>query len=167
LSFIGGLLALAVALGLEALLGTLAPAALGYVDLMMVPVAYYAIRRSQRAAMLVGCAGGLLHDAWFQAGVLGMSGFKKTLLAWVTGGLASRLDLNHPAGRFTTGALLTAADQLLEVGLYRLLDLRTAPAGAVPILIRAVATGVLVAVAFPIVDRVTGRSSHGRLRRRA
>jgi rod shape-determining protein MreD len=159
LSFARSLLALAAALGIEALIGRVFPAALGYVDLMLVVVAYFAIRRSQRSAMVVGCAGGLLHDAWFQAGVFGMSGFKKTLLAWVVGGLASRLDLNHAPGRVTVGVLLSVADQFLELGLYRLMDLATSPPDPVRILVRAVVTGLLVVSAFAIIDRKTRRTS--------
>ena len=95
MNLLRALAVMAIALGLEAILGRLAPVLHGWVDLMMIPVAWYAISGSQRSAMLVGCAGGLLQDAWFQAGVFGISGFKKTLLGWAVGGLCSRLDLNH------------------------------------------------------------------------
>ena len=161
------LLAVAAALGVEALIGRVFPAALGYVDLMLVVVAYFAIRRSQRSAMLVGCAGGLLHDAWLQAGVFGMSGFKKTLVAWAVGGLASRIDLNHAPGRVTVGVLLSVSDQFLEVGLYRLMDLATSPLDPVRIISRAMVTGLLVAIAFAIVDRKSSRRSMRGVRRRA
>jgi len=166
-SFLRSLLAVAAALGIEALIGRISPGALGYLDLMLVVVAYFAIRRSQRSAMLVGCAGGLLHDAWFQAGVFGMGGFKKTLVAWVVGGLASRLDLNHAPGRVTVGVVLSISDQFLEVGLYRLMDLATAPLDPVRIISRAAVTGVLVAVVFAIVDRRGSRTSMRGIRGRA
>jgi rod shape-determining protein MreD len=166
-SFARSLAALAVALGIEALIGRVYPAALGYVDVMLVLVAYIAIRGSQRSAMLAGCAGGLLHDAWFQIGVFGMSGFKKTLLAWVVGGLATRLDLNHAPGRLTVGVLLSVTDQFLEIGLYRLMDLATSPLEPVKILSRAAITGVLVVVVFGLVDRRSRRGSMRGLRGRA
>ena len=161
------LLALAIALGIEALLGHLAPAAVGYFDLVLVVVVYFALRRTQRSAMMVGCAGGLLHDGWLQAGVFGISGFKKTLAGWVVGGLATRFDLNHMPGRLVVGTLLSVGDQFLDMGLYRLLDLRTVPLDPVRIIVRAAITGLLVVAAFPIVDRVTGRDSARKMRRRA
>lgn len=162
MSLIQGLLAVALALGLEALLGRLLPAALGYFDPLLVVVAYFALRRSQATAMLVGCGGGLLHDAWFHAGVFGVSGFKKTLEGWVVGGIATRIDLNHLPGRLAVGLLLSIADQFLDVGLYRLLGLRVVALDPVRILMRAAMTGLLVAAVFPIVDRVSG-SAPGRV----
>jgi rod shape-determining protein MreD len=161
------LIALVFALGIEALIGRVFPVALGFLDLMLVLVAYVAIRGSQRSAMVAGCAGGLLHDAWFQIGLFGIGGFKKTLLAWVVGGLATRLDLNHAPGRLTVGVVLSVADQFLEIGLYRLMDLATAPLDPVKILARAAITGVLVASVFAIVDRKSRRRSMRGLRGRA
>ena len=116
---------------------------------------------------LMGCGGGLLHDGWFQAGVFGISGFKKTLAGWVAGAIATRLDLNHMPGRLVVGTLLSVGDQFLDMGLYRLLDLRTVPLDPLRIIVRAAITGLLVVVAFPIVDRVTGRDSTRTMRRRA
>lgn len=167
MSLLQGLLALALALGLDALLGRLLPAALGYFDPMLVVVAYFALRRSQASAMLVGCAGGLLHDGWFHAAVFGVSGFKKTLEGWVVGGIATRIDLNHLPGRIGVGVLLSIADQLLDVGLYRLLGLRVVPIDPVRMLLRAAATGLLVAAIFPIVDRVSGHDASRALGRKA
>jgi rod shape-determining protein MreD len=161
------LIALAIALGIEALIGRVVPGVLGYLDLMLVAVAYIAIRGSQRSAMLAGCAGGLLHDAWFQIGVFGISGFKKTLLAWLVGGLATRLDLNHAPGRLTVGVVLSVADQFLEIGLYRLMDLATAPLDPVKIVARAAITGVLVVAVFTIAERKSRRGTMGGLRGRA
>jgi len=166
-SLVNALAALAIALGLEALLGYLLPSAVAYFDFVLVAVVYFALRRTQRSAMLLGCTGGLIHDAWFQAGVFGISGFKKTLAGWILGGLATRFDLNHAPGRLVVGILLSAGDQLIDMGLYRLLDLRTAPLDPVRLILRAAITGLLVVAVFPIVDRVTGREPTRTVRRRA
>jgi rod shape-determining protein MreD len=157
LSILRGALALAVVLGLQTLVGRLAPSFEAIGDLMLLPVAWYGIHRSQRSAMIVGCVGGLLQDAWFQVGVFGMSGFRKTLLGWVLGGIGSRLDLNHLPGRFATGVALSLGDRLLEIGLYRLLDLETAAVSIIEVLVRAVIVGALVALAFPLMDRFSNR----------
>jgi rod shape-determining protein MreD len=160
LSILRGTLALAVVLGLQALVGRLAPSFDMIGDLMLLPVAWYGIHRSQRSAMIVGCVGGLLQDAWFQVGVFGMGGFRKTLLGWIVGGIGSRLDLNHLPGRFVTGAALSIGDRLLEIGLYRLLDLETAAVGVIEVLVRAVVVGLLVAVTFPFMDRFSSGRRH-------
>jgi rod shape-determining protein MreD len=156
-SFFRGILALAGGLLLEAGLGRWFPASRDYVDVLMVPVAWYGIVRSQRAAMFMGCAAGLLQDGWFQVGVFGSQGFRKTLLGWVLGGLGSRFDLNQGAGRFLSGALLTVADRLLEVALLKLLDQTARPPAPLAMTIRAVVTGLLVVLVFAILDRVRGK----------
>ena len=113
---------LAVGLALQTGLGRVWPDASRYVDVMMVPVVWYGIAGSQRSGMLVGCAAGLLQDAWFQAGAFGINGFKKTLIGWVLGGLGSRFDLNSTPSRFVFGAVATLSDSLLDLGLRQLLD---------------------------------------------
>jgi rod shape-determining protein MreD len=166
-SLLQGLLALALALSVEAMAGRVFPAGLTYVDPLLVAVAYFALRRSQSSAMLVGCAGGLFHDAWFHVDVFGISGFKKTLEGWVVGGLASRVALDHLPGRLGVGVVLSLADQFLDLGLYKMLGLRVAPLDPVLVAARAATTGLLVASLFPIVDRVFGRDTSRAMRRKA
>jgi rod shape-determining protein MreD len=162
---LGPALFLAVCLGIQAALGRLAPASLQYVDLLIVPVAWYAIHRSQRSAMIVGCIAGLLQDAWFQAALFGISGFCKTFLGWLLGSLATRFDLNNTASWFAAGSLLSVAHNLLELGLRRLLDQVTVGRGPWSWVLEAISWGLLTAVGFVIVERVTGRA--GTKRRRA
>jgi len=139
---------LAVGLGLQTGLGRVWPEAPRYVDVMMVPVVWYAIAGSQRSGMLVGCAAGLVQDAWLQAGAFGISGFKKTIVGWVLGGLGSRFDLNSALSRFVFGAVASLGDSLLDLGLRQLLDQSSAPPRPVEIAIKATVTGLLVLVAF-------------------
>lgn len=151
------LLVLAVALALQSVLGLLWPSAHRYVDGMLVPVIWYGICGSQRTGMWVGCAAGLLQDAWFGLGVFGLNGFKKTLIGWVLGGLGSRFDLNRQGGRMVFGVMASLADSLMDLGLRRMLDRTLGTPGPVEIAIKAVVTGVLVAVAFWIVERARKR----------
>jgi rod shape-determining protein MreD len=151
------MLALALALALQSALGLLWPDAHRYVDIMLVPVVWWGIVGSQRTGMLVGCAAGLLQDAWFQLGVFGLNGFKKTLLGWILGGLGSRFDLNRQAGRLAFGTLASLADSLLDMGLRRLLDLQQAPPRPVEVLIKSVVTGLLVVGTFILMERVRRR----------
>jgi rod shape-determining protein MreD len=150
-------LGLAIALAVQATLGRIWPAAQRYVDVMLVPVVWYGIGGAQRKAMLVGCAAGLLQDAWFQLGVFGLNGFKKTLLGWLLGGLGSRFDINRQSGRMVFGLLASLADSLMDMGLRRLLEQNQAVPSIVDILIKAVVTGLLVVGTFNVIERVRRR----------
>ncbi len=146
-------------LGLQVGLVRLAPTSPRYVDFLVLPVLWYGIRSSQRSAMLVGCAGGLLRDAWFSAGVLGLNGFTKTFLGWVLGGLGARVDLNSGGTRLVVAAAFSVSQSALDLGLRRLLDRVTTSPDPVEWAVRAVTAGLLVAVGFPILDRVMGTAA--------
>ena len=148
MKFLTVIAVLAVGLGLQIGLGRVWPESPRYVDVMMVPVIWYAIAGSQRSGMLVGCAAGLVQDAWFQAGAFGISGFKKTIVGWALGGLGSRFDLNSALSRFVFGGVASLSDSLLDLGLRKLLDQSSAPPRPVEIAIKATVTGSLVLVAF-------------------
>jgi len=150
-------LGLAAALGLQAGLGLVWPESHRYVDLMLVPVVWFGIVGSQRSGMLVGCAAGLLQDAWFQLGVFGLNGFKKTLIGWVLGGLGSRFDVNRQGGRMLFGVMASLADSLLDLGLRELLDRQLPVIRPLDVVIQAVVTGLLVACLFAVTDRVGSR----------
>jgi len=147
------LLALGVALAVQAGLGRLWPAAHRWVDVMMVPVVWYGIAGTQRSAMWVGCAAGLMQDGWLAVGAFGLNGFKKTLLGFALGGVGGRFDLNRPPGRFAAAALVTVADGLLDPLLRRLIDQQHDPLNLTELLVRAGSTALLVVLSFSTVDR--------------
>jgi len=153
---------LALAVSLQVGLGSLWPEAHRYVDMLLVPVVAYGILGSQRSAMLVGCAAGLLQDAWFDIGVFGLNGFKRTLLGWILGGLGSRFDLNRGSGWLAAGVLLSLADALMDLGLRQLLDLEQAAPRLAEILIRAAVSGVLSAFVFSLQARARLRREQRR-----
>jgi rod shape-determining protein MreD len=152
------IVALACALAAEIVLGSIAPSALRYVDVMMLPVIAYALATSQRSAMFVGFAGGLLEDAWFQAGLFGAGGFSKTLLGWALGSLGARFELNHVWGRLGAGMLLPVLDRLVELGLRRLFDVPSVAPDPVGLLVSAGAGGLLAVSVLAILDRVLPRA---------
>lgn len=158
MSLLWALSGLAAALILQAVLGQVWPAVHRFFDALLVPVTWYAIARSQRWALLVGCAGGLLQDAWFQVGAFGLNGFKKTLLGWALGGFAARLDLNHGPGRVVSGAAMALGDGLVDALLRRLLDLEPRLPSPAEMLVKAGTTGLLLAAAGTIVERTAGRA---------
>lgn len=168
MSFVLALVALAGSLLFQASLGQGLPTAGRYVDAMLFPVVYYALARTQRSAMLVGCASGLLQDAWFQAGAFGVHGFSRTLLGWALGGLGARFDLNHFWGQLLGGATMFVGDRAIEIGLLLLLDQSVAPPTATELLLGAMVNGLLVPAVFTVVQRGMRRERARRpVRRRA
>lgn len=155
------ILFLLTCLVLQAGLERFLPASIGYVDMMVLPVVWYALERSQRSAMLVGCAGGLLQDAWFQVGIFGLNGFTKTFLGWILGSLAVRFDLGAWSNRFIVGFLFSAAKNPLELGLRRLMDQVTVAPSITAWLVEAAVSGLLVVITFAILKRL-GRDSDSR-----
>jgi cell shape-determining protein MreD len=145
-SALRALLVLATALVLQAALGRLFPGIQRYVDVLLVPVGMYGVASSQRSAMAMGCAAGLLSDTWFHGGPFGLNAFKRTLLGWAVGVAATRLDLNTPAGRLVTGARVSLGDDVLDLVLRVLLEAHPSFPGAVGLLVKAAVTGLLVAV---------------------
>ena len=156
------IMGLALAVSLQVGLGSLWPDAHRYADLLLVPVVVYGIVGSQRSAMLVGCCAGLLQDAWFDIGVFGLNGFKRTLLGWILGGLGSRFDLNRRTGWLVAGALLSLADSLMDLGLRRLLDLEQATPRVTETVMRAVVAGVVVSGVFSLRTRARLRKERRR-----
>ena len=154
MSLLRALLVLACAFVLQAGLGQLWPGSHRFIDVLLVPVALYAVRGTQRSAMLMGCSAGLLRDTWFQAGLFGINGFKRTLLGWVLGSLATWVDLNRGGGRLAAGVLVSVGDDLLDLLLRRLMDQPTQFPHVWELLVKAGLTGLLVALAGSILDRV-------------
>ncbi len=153
---------LLVALGVQVGLARLWPTSARYVDVMVLPVLWYATTRSQRSAILVGCVAGLSFDAWFRAGVFGMGGFIKTFLGWAAGAVGSRIDLNPQVNRFAAAFLFTWLQGPLELGLRRLLDQITEPARPLEWTVRAAITAVAVVVVFPVLERTWGETRDSR-----
>lgn len=157
MSFLRALVVLASALVLQAGVGHLWPASHRFIDVLLVPVALYGLNGSQRSAMLMGCASGLLRDTWFQTGAFGLNGFNRTLLGWAMGSLAKRVDMNRGPGRLAAGVVVSIGDDLLDLVLRRLLDQPVQFPYLWELLVKAGVTGLLVMLAGAIVDRVTNR----------
>jgi rod shape-determining protein MreD len=160
------LLGIGLALAGELALGSIAPGATRYVDLMMLPMATYALRTSQRSAMTVGCVSGLLQDYWTEPRLFGINGLIKTILGWALGGLGARFDLNNFSGRFAAGACLNLLDEGLQAGFRRLFGESLAPVSPVALLVRALAGGLLTAAILAIVGKIGRARSAARPARR-
>jgi hypothetical protein len=62
-------------------------------------------------------------------------------------------------GRLASGALAPAADALLEMALFRFLDMATGPFDPVEMGLRAVSGGLLTVVVFAILRRGSGKKA--------
>ena len=115
---------LLVAIGLQSALRPFwAP--LGYVDLTLILVVYFALQRQPLQALIVGAAAGLLTD--FIIGppaLLGAGGFSKTLTAYAVYFVASRVMLDTTILRIPVLASASLLDNLVYVGMHRLLGQR-------------------------------------------
>ena len=160
------LLTLAAYLAVQAAIGRLAPWALRWVDLMLVPVAWYGIRGAQRRAMVVGCVAGLLQDVWFETGILGFNATKKTILGWSVGAVGSRFDLNRRVWQVLSGGLLSVADHYLGVALLRLFGQRAPLPDALTVGGRAGATALIVCTVFVMFDRAKAKAGEPKPRPR-
>ncbi len=147
-------LGIGLALVCELALGRFLPGATAYVDLLLLPLAAYALRTSQRSAMVVGCASGLLEDYWLEPRLFGLNALVKTILGWALGGLGARFDLNTWGGRLGAGASLQVLDVGLQALVRRMFGETLGPVVPATLLVRAVAGGLLTAAVLSIVNRV-------------
>src|SRR6266852_6355586 len=95
---------------------------LGYVDLAVILVVYFALQREPLQALVVGAAAGLALD--FVSGppaLLGAGGFSKTLTAYSVYFLASRVLLDTTLLRIPVLAGASLIDNLVYVGMHRIL----------------------------------------------
>ncbi|HMG34770.1 MAG TPA: rod shape-determining protein MreD [Blastocatellia bacterium] len=93
----------------------------GYADLPLIVTVYYGLQRSPMLAMFCGLALGLGGDS-ISGGVLGVGGFAKTLIGYMVASVSVRFSLENPLARLATVAIASAANTLLFVALYQMLD---------------------------------------------
>jgi rod shape-determining protein MreD len=95
-------------------------APLAYVDLVLIVVVYFALRREPLHALLIAAGAGLASDA-LSRGLLGASGFSKVLAAYAVYFVASRVMLDTTVLRIPVLAAAALIDNLVYVGMNRLL----------------------------------------------
>src|SRR5712671_1928090 len=95
---------------------------MGYVDLTLILVVYFALQRQPLQALVVGAAAGLLTDIMTgRPALLGAGGFSKTLTAYAVYFVASRVMLDTPILRIPVLASAILIDNAVYVGMHRLL----------------------------------------------
>lgn len=93
---------------------------LAYVDLALIVVVYFALKREPLNALLIAAITGLATDA-LSRGLLGASGFSKVLTAYAVYFVASRVMLDTTILRIPVLAAAALIDNLVYVGMNRLL----------------------------------------------
>lgn len=90
-----------------------------YVDLPLIAVVYFALRRDPMQAVIIGAVAGLATDA-FSSGLLGANGFTKTAIAYIIAAIVVRIMLDNPLLRIPIMAGAAALDTAIYVLLHRL-----------------------------------------------
>jgi len=93
---------------------------LAYVDLALIVVVYFALQREPLHALFIGAISGLATDA-ISRGLLGAGGFSKVLTAYAVYFVASRVMLDTTMLRVPVLAAAALIDNLVYVGMNRLL----------------------------------------------
>jgi rod shape-determining protein MreD len=146
-------LALGLVCLLQMLLSLHLPAVARRCDLFSVFTVYVALTRPQRPALILGSGAGLAQDALAEA-ILGLNGFKKTLLAYLVGTLGSLFMLNQTVPRF--GILFATAffEPLADLGLSLAMGQQCVFPGPWDMLQRGLGNGVVGLLAFWIAARL-------------
>jgi rod shape-determining protein MreD len=137
-----------------------------YVDLPLVLTVYFGLQRAPLLGMLTGVALGVSGDA-VMGGVLGVGGFSKTLIGYVVAVASVRFALEHPLARLAIVAVASAANTVLIIGLYLMLEqpvFELSGYGALGRLIgwRALADTGTAIVIFMILDRLFAEQTTAR-----
>jgi rod shape-determining protein MreD len=109
---------LTLAIALQSALAAWRP--LSFIDVGLILVVYFALQREPVQALFVGAATGLAIDA-LGGGLLGAGGFSKTLTAYIVYLVASRVMLDTTVLRIPVLAGATLIDNVVFVGMTRLL----------------------------------------------
>lgn len=134
---------------------------LAYIDFPLIIVVYAALQRDSLKAIFFGTFSGIAVDA-LSGGLLGSSGFSKTLVAYAVSELARRVYMDNLLLRIPVIAGASVLDDLVYYGLHRLLGQE--PAGEVWVVISymligttVVGTFVFVILDYFLADRVRTR----------
>jgi rod shape-determining protein MreD len=148
-----GAAALGAACLVQVLLSRYVPALARYCDLFTILVVYYGLAHPPRAAILMGTGAGLVQDALVHT-ILGLNGFKKTLIGYLVGSLGSLFMLNQAIPRFGILFVATLLDAFAELVLLLVMGQGFAVPGALDLLRRGLGNGVVGLLVFWIASRL-------------
>lgn len=148
-----GVLAIVAVSVIQVLLARYLPLVAERCDLFTILVVYYGLTRPPGGAMIMGAGSGLVQDA-LAGSILGLNGFKKTLIGYLVGTLGSLFMLNQAIPRFGILFAATILDQLAELGLSMVMGQSFAFPGLWLLAQRGLGNGVLGLLTFWIAARI-------------
>lgn len=92
-----------------------------YIDMPLLVTVFFSLMRSPLLGMTTGAIAGMGSDI-IDRGVLGVGGFAKTLIGYVISTVSIKFPLDNPLARLGIVALASAANTILVVGLYMMLE---------------------------------------------
>jgi rod shape-determining protein MreD len=135
---------------------------LKYIDLPLIVVTYFALRRDVVLALIVGCVTGLATDA-FSGGLLGANGFTKTLIAYLIAALVTRVMLDNPLARIPVIAGAAALDGVVYFLAHQMLGQRPLAPFVETVAYKLIATTIVGTFMFYLLDMIF--SERARVRR--
>lgn len=153
MTLVRALAGLAIVCLAQMLIGQHLPGLARRCDLFSVYVVYIALTRPARPAMVIGGGAGLLQDA-LTGVVLGINGFKKTLLGFLVGTLGSLFMLNQPVPRFSILFASAVFDALAEWGLSLAMGQHYPFPAPMDLALLGIGNGIIGLAAFWIAARV-------------
>lgn len=140
---------LALAIALQSGLAVWRP--LSFIDVGLILVVYFALQREPVQALFVGAVTGLTIDA-LGGGLLGAGGFSKTLTAYIVYLVASRVMLDTTVLRIPVLAGAALIDNVVFVGMCRLLGQPPSMPFAQALAYKLIATTIVGTVALFMFD---------------
>lgn len=153
MNLVRALAGLAIVCLAQMLIGQHLPGLARRCDLFSVYVVYIALTRPARPAMVIGGGAGLLQDA-LTGVVLGLNGFKKTLLGFLVGTLGSLFMLNQPVPRFSILFAAAIFDPLAEWGLSLAMGQHYVFPAPMDLALLGIGNGIIGLAAFWIAARL-------------
>jgi rod shape-determining protein MreD len=162
----GVLIAIALALALQTTLARFVVGGTTAIDLVLVTVVYIALTGGPMSGMLAGSLAGLIQDQ-LSTGVLGIGGLAKSIVGFVVGAIGQQFIITAALPRFVTFIGATAAYQVIFMGLYVVLGLRSFPSPWKAIATQALGNALVGMVAFAIIEALPGVMERRRIGRRS
>ena len=134
---------------------------LAYVDLALILVVYFALKREPLNALFMAAIAGVAADA-LGRGLLGAGGFSKVLTAYAVYLVASRVMLDTTLLRIPVLAAAAAIDNLAYLGMNRLLGQASSMPFAQALSIKVVATTVAGTILLYVNDNYLSEKARQR-----
>lgn len=134
-----------------------------YVDLPLIVVVYAALQQNAMRAILFGTLAGLAIDA-LSGGLLGASGFSKTLVAYLVSELARRVYLDNLLLRIPVIAGACLLDDMVYYGVHRLLGQEPSANVVVTVSYTLIGTTIAGTIIYIFLDYLLSEKVRGRKR---